>query len=314
MPKTRLQRPSRILRVSLLTVTITSASFTADGVSADGVSGVDDTDESAIAYVNAINSFSGQSGVTARVLANVVTLADYTSGNALSSGVAVYINGVAVQSANYAADDTGAGSFVTAINNISTQTGVSATQDSTNNRIILTASDGRNIHVRVDEDTGSSAVSGSGMMGLAFSQSGGTAVFRGTFTLTSDDTFTLSGAAAEISSATAVGQDATTTLNNINVATSTNAQTAIFILDNVIRQLQQRRTDVGSKSIRMQIAETELQIRSENLTASESRIRDADIASETAALTAAQILQQAGASVLARANATPQIALTLLQG
>jgi flagellin len=52
---------------------------------------------------------------------------------------------------------------------------------------------------------------------------------------------------------------------------------------------------------------------SENLSASRSRIQDADFAAETAALTRAQILQQAGVAILAQANAAPQTALALLQ-
>ncbi len=56
-----------------------------------------------------------------------------------------------------------------------------------------------------------------------------------------------------------------------------------------------------------------LRIISENLAASESQIRDADFASETAQLTKYQILQQAGTAILAQANLTPQAALQLLQ-
>jgi flagellin len=52
----------------------------------------------------------------------------------------------------------------------------------------------------------------------------------------------------------------------------------------------------------------------ENLAAAESRIRDVDVAEETATLTRNQILQQASASILAQANQQPQIALSLLQG
>jgi flagellin len=56
-----------------------------------------------------------------------------------------------------------------------------------------------------------------------------------------------------------------------------------------------------------------LSVALENVTASESTIRDADFAQETAAMTRAQILTQAGTSVLATANATPQSVLSLLQ-
>ena len=61
------------------------------------------------------------------------------------------------------------------------------------------------------------------------------------------------------------------------------------------------------------IHQQHLQTVSENLAASRGRIQDADFAAETAALTKAQILQQAGVSVLSQANAQPQLALSLLQ-
>ncbi|MDD2468179.1 MAG: flagellin, partial [Desulfobulbus sp.] len=57
-----------------------------------------------------------------------------------------------------------------------------------------------------------------------------------------------------------------------------------------------------------------LQNVAENLTAARSRIRDADIAQETSEMTKANILQQAGVSILTQANQTPQLALQLLQG
>lgn len=279
---------------------------------ADGVSNASSSN-SAIAMVNLINSYSGQSGVKASVFSNTVTL-NLSSTGAISSGNTIAINGTTITAGNYATDTAGMNSLVSAINDKSTLTGVTATYNTTSQRLMLTASDGRNIDVRASGILSTAMVMGLSNFGFAASSTSAYATFRGTFKLFSDTAFTLSGATAEISTTTSVGLDTSTTLNNLNVSTADNAQTGIFILDNVIRQLQTRRSDVGSKTIRMGVAESELQVRKENLSSSESRIRDADIAVETANLTSAQILQQAGATVLARANSIPQIALTLLQG
>jgi flagellin len=71
---------------------------------------------------------------------------------------------------------------------------------------------------------------------------------------------------------------------------------------------------LGAFQNRLEYTIQNLQVSKENLTASESRIRDADIAAETANLTRAQILVQAGTSILSQANVAPQSALNLLRG
>lgn len=286
-------------------VTLSSAAFTADGVSTA------DSDESAIAYVNAINSVAGQSGVLAQVLANVITFS-LVSAVDLTAGDRITINGVTLTAQDVShTDSTGVNSFVNSINNISTSSGVTASYEVSSSIIVLTAGDGRNIALAMNLTASSS----SSVLSLGMAGSGNAGVvYRGTFRLFADKAFTTVNASSVIgAAANSVALADTTTLTNVNLETSSNATTGIFILDNVIRQLQNRRSDVGSKSIRLEVAASELQTRKENLSASESRIRDADIAAETADLTAAQILQQAGVTVLARANAIPQIALTLLQ-
>ena len=70
---------------------------------------------------------------------------------------------------------------------------------------------------------------------------------------------------------------------------------------------------VGASTSRLESIATTLTTRSENLSASRSRIRDADYAAETAALTKTMILQQAATAMLAQANAAPQTVLALLR-
>lgn len=290
--------------ITINSVALASTAFTSDGVSKVQAS------ESALAYVTAINSISGQTKVTAQVLSNIVTLATYSGATDVSATDSLYVNGVLVAQAAYSASSSGADSLVTAINNISVQTGVSATNDTTASAVVLTAADGRNVDLKFSVTTTSTS---SGVMGLHNVSGTAFSFYRGTFKLFSDLAFTLGGATAEISATTSIALSDTTTLSNVDTSTAANATTAIFILDNVIRGLQNRRADVGSKAIRFDVALAELSTRQENLSASESSIRDADIAAETANLTKNQILQQAGVSVLQRANSLPQIALSLLQ-
>jgi flagellin len=84
-------------------------------------------------------------------------------------------------------------------------------------------------------------------------------------------------------------------------------------VDTALDTVNSTRADFGAVQNRFESVVRSLQTAAENLSASRSRIMDADFAAETAALTRAQILQQAGVSVLAQANAAPQSVLQLLQ-
>jgi flagellin len=87
----------------------------------------------------------------------------------------------------------------------------------------------------------------------------------------------------------------------------------IGAVDAALGTVNATRADFGAVQNRFESIVRSLQTTAENLSASRSRIMDADFAAETAALTRAQILQQAGVSVLAQANASPQSVLQLLQ-
>jgi flagellin len=111
--------------------------------------------------------------------------------------------------------------------------------------------------------------------------------------------------------------DITTTslgLNSVNVSTSANATSALANVDNAISAIATARAEYGSIQNRFEATIANLQVTSENLTAAESRIRDADIALETSIFTKNQILVQAGIATLAQANTLPQQALALLRG
>jgi flagellin len=102
-------------------------------------------------------------------------------------------------------------------------------------------------------------------------------------------------------------------LSSVNVSTSTNAQSALSNIDSAISAVATARAEYGSLQNRFEATIANLEISSENLTAAESRIRDADVAYETSQFTKNQVLVQTGIAVLAQANTLPQQALALLQ-
>jgi len=97
------------------------------------------------------------------------------------------------------------------------------------------------------------------------------------------------------------------------VATQTDANAALSTIDTAISSVDVQRGDLGAIQSRLESTIANLSNVSENISASRSRIVDADIAMETSAMTKSNILQQAGISVLAQANQQPQLALSLLQ-
>jgi len=101
-------------------------------------------------------------------------------------------------------------------------------------------------------------------------------------------------------------------VDDISVATRADAQTAINSVDNALADVDTIRGGLGAVQNRFESTIANLNNVAENLSAARSRILDADIAMETSAMTKSNILQQAGVSILAQANQTPQLALSLL--
>jgi flagellin len=109
--------------------------------------------------------------------------------------------------------------------------------------------------------------------------------------------------------------DATTEhlgIGGISVASKEQAQENLTKIDNAIKVLSGNRAELGALQNRLQSSVSNLQIYDENLSAANSRIRDVDMASETANLTKQNILSQASTSVLSQANSSSQLALKLL--
>jgi flagellin len=148
---------------------------------------------------------------------------------------------------------------------------------------------------------------GSGATNLQISS--GTAVGTDTVAISfADMRINSSGAAAQITTLA-------TALTNFNSSQSeANARTIMSAVDGALDYFSTQRASLGALQNRMQSSVASTAIATENLSAARSRVRDADFAAETSALTRGQILQQAGQAMLAQANALPQGVLQLLRG
>jgi len=150
------------------------------------------------------------------------------------------------------------------------------------------------------EFNGQKLVDGSASAGLSFQVGiNNTSNDRVSMSITKLTTSTLGSTSLHIASAT--------------LSTATGARNALAAFDKAITQLSSSRAKVGAVQNRLQVTVSNLGVAQENLSAANSRIRDVDVASETAQLTKGQILSQAGLAVLSQANQVPQSALSLLR-
>ncbi|MBC7984414.1 MAG: flagellin [Candidatus Obscuribacterales bacterium] len=308
-----------------VTIAIGSGSAVSVVTSAAG-SGNGQSAGSAYAKAVAINA-SGISGLTA--IADT-TIQYNMAASAVAATVTDYdltINSVAIYT-SYNAATGGAltsDAIVTAINSNTSATGVTASYDSANTRITLTASDGRDIAISqgnaVTANQGFGAIEGTNnsantTTGSMAAGAGATVsnTYVGSIRLTAADAITVGGATpARIGYTAASMALGNSALNTTSVTTLSNANTAITRIDAALSSVNSVRGTLGAIQNRFESTISSLRATSENLSASRSRIQDTDYAEETARLTRAQILQQAGTAILAQANAAPQSVLTLLQ-
>jgi flagellin len=103
-------------------------------------------------------------------------------------------------------------------------------------------------------------------------------------------------------------------VDSVNLSTKGGATDAIDAIDEAIRAVSTSRANLGALQNRFEHTINNLIVAVENLSASESRIRDTDMASEMMSFTRSQILSQAGTAMLAQANQAPQGVLSLLRG
>ena len=270
---------------------------------------------SAYAKAEAINT-SGVSGLTA--------LAD-TTVSFVFAEVDVAAYSLTINDAKIYENEDGTGTaisgeaFAQKINAASGTTGVIATFDGTN--MTLSAADGRDI--TISQTVGVNFANADGLTTMAATNnttnatidlSSGAETATGTIRLISAEEFEIGGTAATarigFNGDYALG---TLALNSSSVTTVANANDTITRVDSALRSVNSLRSQFGAIQNRFESTIANLQSAVENLSAARSRIQDADFAAETAALTRAQILQQAGTAILSQANAAPQSVLALLQ-
>lgn len=262
------------------------------------------------ALVNAINA-QGIQGLTAHADATVAT--GTTGGGAISAtgNSTLTINGIQISIAGSASAASNLANAVTAINAQSAATGVTAVD--TGAGLELTAADGRNIAVANFAAGGATGavLADYGLGGLTTTS----ATFDVNYVAPNDvTTITFGGTSTTgVTGAHGIAQTGTA-ISGIDVTTADNARNALASIDAALSQISGARASLGATQNRFQSVVASLQTTAENLTASRSRIQDADFASETAAMTKAQILQQAGTAMVAQANSAPQNVLSLLRG
>jgi flagellin len=273
---------------------------------------------SAIAKAAAINDSTEATGVRAIVNEAKVTGNNTVSSDTLDEDNWFQVNGEKIAGFSFEANDA-TGTLVDAINAVSEDTGVLAKLDA-EGQLMLTAADGRNIEVIFSNTSVSTAV-GLNNLGATTIAVGGTGaaltlVATGNITLQSNEMFELQGGENDqigFASEGVFGVNDEYAVHNIDISERKGSIVALDIIDLAIEHVSAQRANLGALQNRLESTINNLSTTSENLTASRSRILDADFASETASLSRNQIIQQAGVSILAQANQQPQIALSLLQ-
>ena len=239
------------------------------------------------------------------------------------------INGVNMGPVDFQENDAG-GDLVNAINAKSDITGVTASVDK-DGRLNLVAEDGRDIVLQTKDKAasnlifngGGSAVNGSS--NAAYDLSGAMSIrITGQVTYSAQNSISFAGTASgdaglNSSSTTSTARKvqsnvvAKGTIANADVTTVEGANTLMKSVDSALKQVDSFRANLGATQNRFEMTIRNLDNVAENLAAANSRIRDADFAAETTAMTRNQILQQAGISMLAQANAQSQNVMSLLR-
>ncbi|MFN4351572.1 MAG: flagellin [Hylemonella sp.] len=280
------------------------------------------------AAADSINLQTASTGVTASARTDV----QLTFGAAGAYSLVLRSDNSADETVSFAISATsgadGLSSAVSAINEKSSKTGVIASLNTAGTGIMLTNSTGNDIRVGDTTTTNAGAVtvakyaatltgslsSVGANVTLTANTTADNSLTSGYVTLDSDKSFAVDGLNGVL--ADDIFIDANSTLkkvSNLDVTTVVKASDALKTVDSALSFLSGERAKLGALQSRFDTTIANLQVTSENLTASRSRILDADFAAETAALSRAQILQQAATAMVAQANQLPQGVLALLR-
>lgn len=286
-----------------------------DGVKINGVAIGGTSASSAAVKAAKINETTSLHGVVATAKTELRLTVDFSTNGATNDAVVINGSSVDLQSAN----DTAA--VVTAINAVANLGGdIVASSDSTG-KLVLTSNSGATITVTEDAQHQAFFTAGENLHGDAYTEASHVYTALGSVILTSqsgghikleDATSTPGDGLAKLGlQGASVAEEVTGT--GVNVGTSASAGAALTAVDAAINKVGDFRASFGAYENRFEKAINNLTTYKVNLEAAKGRIEDADFASETAALTKSQILNQAATSMLAQANASKQNLLALLQ-
>ncbi len=270
-----------------------------------------------------VNAATGDTGVSADAR-TVVRITGFAADAAVSFNLA----GQGGVFASISGTPTGGdlATIASSVNNAQATTGIGAEVDGTT--LILTSERGDDIQIQdyvtaaagaagdltvtATDFDGTANASNTTLSGIAASTTD-SARITGNVRLDAVATLTYTSTDTTVATASGANSGTLSAVSTVDISTSGGAQSAISIVDAAIQAIDSQRASIGAVQNRLQSTISNLQSISENVSAARSRIQDADFAAETANLTRTQILQQAGISVLAQANALPQQVLSLLQ-
>jgi flagellin len=285
------------------------ATFAVNGAAGSKTIGITAGDSAKTVAAN-VNAATGTTGVTATARTEVdatFKVADsFTMTMVSDNKTAVTIS----FSTGAKADADGLAGAITAFNDKASQTGVTAKLNTAGNGITLTNASGNDIALTNSSATGTATVGGAAMVVAT-----GVAFVTGAVTLDSDKTFGVvsTTGAAGVSYFLGAQSSQLQAANTLDVSTVDSATRTLSTVDAALSAVNGQRASFGALQSRFETTISNLATTSNNLSASRSRIQDADFAAETANLSRAQILQQAGTAMVAQANQLPQGVLALLR-
>ena len=224
----------------------------------------------------------------------------------------------------------GLSNAVSAINEKSSKTGIVAQLNSAGTGVVLSNTSGNNILVgdggavnagvtsvqKLARDTTGAVITAGALAALdntTAATSNDAVVTGGYITLDSDKSYSANATTTTALGATGVTSSTLRKVSDLDVTSFSKSTDALKTVDSALGFINGERAKLGALQSRFETSINNLQVTSENLSSSRSRILDADFAAETANLSRAQILQQAGTAMVAQANQLPQGVLALLR-
>ncbi|SDM67006.1 flagellin [Oryzisolibacter propanilivorax] len=284
--------------------------------------------DSAQTIADNINRVKGDTGVaaTARTMAEVTFQSAGSYSLDLRSDNGADVNISFTLPASNTPD--GLSSAISAINEQSSKTGIIAALSEDGAKVVLTNNTGNDIRVadtavqnagavqvqKMQVGTDGKAAAVGGPVTLAADTNANNSIVSGYVTLDSDKSFSAVGGTAGGAFSSSGSPSTLKKVSDLDVTTFSKATDALKTVDSALGHINGERAKLGALQSRFETAIASLQVTSENMSASRGRILDADFAAETANLSRAQILQQAGTAMVAQANQIPQGVLSLLKG